>query len=245
MTRQSCRECQLTSSGVYLLIYLVLISCTGIAAFVSHLEWGPDLSGPWCAQRPRGLDCCSGRDDLCAVPILGTECYCDVFCNLTANDCCPDYFSHCHGYQWPTTTPRPTTLLPPRTTRATLGPYERDMTGPCERCMTGSYERDMTGPCERNMTGPYERDMTGPYERDMTGPCERDMTGPYERDMTGPCERCMTGPYERDMTGPNERDMTGPYERDMTGPYERGITGPFEQYYSPTRKAVIVVIDNH
>ena len=32
------------------------------------------------------------------MPILGTLCYCDTFCNRTSNaDCCPDYFSHCEG----------------------------------------------------------------------------------------------------------------------------------------------------
>jgi hypothetical protein len=32
------------------------------------------------------------------VPILGTLCYCDNFCNRTeSSDCCPDYFSHCEG----------------------------------------------------------------------------------------------------------------------------------------------------
>ncbi|KAL8570702.1 hypothetical protein ACOMHN_039137 [Nucella lapillus] len=81
------------------------------------LEWGPDLEGPWCAQRPPGQDCCVGRDDYCAVPILGTECYCDIFCNDTSYDCCPDFWSHCHGVHRSTTTPRPTTLPPPRPTR--------------------------------------------------------------------------------------------------------------------------------
>lgn len=77
-------------------------------------EWGPDLEGPWCATRPVGQQCCTGRDDNCDVPILGTRCYCDIFCNDTAYDCCPDYWPHCHGYVVATTTPRPTTLPPPR-----------------------------------------------------------------------------------------------------------------------------------
>ncbi|XP_025110134.1 uncharacterized peptidase C1-like protein F26E4.3 [Pomacea canaliculata] len=75
------------------------------------LQWGPDLAGPWCSRRPRGQDCCVGRNDYCAVPILGTECYCDIFCNATAYDCCPDYWGHCHGVA---RDPPTTTLPPPR-----------------------------------------------------------------------------------------------------------------------------------
>lgn len=97
---------------------LVLSASSGVHGF--FLEWGKDLEGPWCATRP-GEDCCDGRDDYCAVPILGTECYCDIFCNATAHDCCPDYWRHCHGHHVPATTPRPTTLPPPRPTRDNLG----------------------------------------------------------------------------------------------------------------------------
>ena len=44
------------------------------------------------------MNCCNGRQDPCAVEILGTLCYCDTFCNRTHNsDCCPDYFTHCEG----------------------------------------------------------------------------------------------------------------------------------------------------
>lgn len=92
---------------------IILSLLSGISAY--FLQWGPDLEGPWCARRPRGRGCCAGRDDNCAVPILDTECYCDVFCNNTAYDCCPDYWSYCFGAV--TTRPPTTTLLPPRTTR--------------------------------------------------------------------------------------------------------------------------------
>ncbi|GFR86895.1 tubulointerstitial nephritis antigen-like [Elysia marginata] len=95
-------------------VLLVLACCCLHTSNAFYVEWGPDLEGPWCATRPAGEDCCTGRDDECGVPILGTVCYCDVFCNDTAYDCCPDYFPHCHGYVEPTTTPRPTTLPPPR-----------------------------------------------------------------------------------------------------------------------------------
>ncbi|XP_076439786.1 putative peptidase C1-like protein F26E4.3 [Babylonia areolata] len=93
------------------------------------LEWGPDLEGPWCATRPLGQQCCLGRDDYCAVPILGTECYCDIFCNDTAYDCCPDYWTYCHGAERRTTTPRPITLPPPRTTKRPLEIVRCDLDG--------------------------------------------------------------------------------------------------------------------
>ncbi|XP_034250308.1 tubulointerstitial nephritis antigen-like [Thrips palmi] len=63
---------------------------------VATVTVAPDLQGPYCAQINK---CCPGRLDECSVPILGTLCYCDTFCNRTYNpDCCPDYFNHCHGY---------------------------------------------------------------------------------------------------------------------------------------------------
>lgn len=96
-----------------LILFLALILAPVTSPF--FLEWGPDLAGPWCAKRLRGQDCCVGRDDYCAVPILGTECYCDIFCNETAYDCCPDYWSHCYGAT--RAPPRTTTLPPPRTIR--------------------------------------------------------------------------------------------------------------------------------
>ena len=107
----STRLHQVVFKGIILLLVLTFqlhASC----AF--HLEWGPDLEGPWCAKREVGEDCCTGRDDYCSVPILGTVCYCDIFCNATAYDCCPDYFPHCFGLNIRSTTPRPTTLPPPR-----------------------------------------------------------------------------------------------------------------------------------
>ncbi len=40
-----------------------------------------DIPGDYCrAKYPAGL-CCQGRNDPCSVPILGTLCYCDTFCN--------------------------------------------------------------------------------------------------------------------------------------------------------------------
>ncbi|XP_056640720.1 tubulointerstitial nephritis antigen-like [Diorhabda sublineata] len=65
-----------------------------------------DLRGPYCEN----IGCCSSRRDSCSVPIIGTLCYCDEFCNSTrVNDCCPDYWSHCRGIPFPEPAPPPLT----------------------------------------------------------------------------------------------------------------------------------------
>ncbi|XP_071117981.1 uncharacterized peptidase C1-like protein F26E4.3 [Haliotis cracherodii] len=100
-------------SGVGILLVLSLSGCF-LGTWGEMWEWGPDLEGPWCAKR-RGQQCCIDRDDYCSVPILGTECYCDVFCNATAYDCCPDYWEHCHGVvREERTTPLPIIYTTPR-----------------------------------------------------------------------------------------------------------------------------------
>ncbi|XP_036411414.1 tubulointerstitial nephritis antigen-like [Megalops cyprinoides] len=53
-----------------------------------------DPNGSYCARRG---GCCPGRDDQCTVPYLDTICYCDLFCNRTVSDCCPDFWGHCLG----------------------------------------------------------------------------------------------------------------------------------------------------
>jgi hypothetical protein len=60
------------------------------------IEMGDDVRGPYCETKPGG-SCCPGRDDQCTVPILDSYCYCDMFCNFTASDCCPDFWRVCHG----------------------------------------------------------------------------------------------------------------------------------------------------
>lgn len=66
-----------------------------------------DLPGDYCAIR-RGEFCCPGRDDDCTVPILGTLCYCDMFCDRTNGaDCCPDFLPVCRGQIRPTFLPPP------------------------------------------------------------------------------------------------------------------------------------------
>lgn len=57
-----------------------------------------DLQGSYCGRGRHSESCCTSRQDECSVPILGTLCYCDEFCNRTrSEDCCPDYWSFCQG----------------------------------------------------------------------------------------------------------------------------------------------------
>ncbi|XP_078094560.1 tubulointerstitial nephritis antigen-like [Mustelus asterias] len=58
-----------------------------------------DPGGVYCR---RLASCCPGRDDVCAVPYIDTICYCDLFCNRTVSDCCPDFWLYCLGTQPPT-----------------------------------------------------------------------------------------------------------------------------------------------
>ena len=70
----------------------VLLSLTAVTEGRDY----SDLQGPYCAGR--ASRCCPDRRDDCSVPILGTRCYCDGFCNRTSNeDCCPDYWKVCLG----------------------------------------------------------------------------------------------------------------------------------------------------
>lgn len=82
-----------------------LLAWAAIVALLVDVAAGADYSdlrGPYCARSGRGRDCCPDRRDDCSVPILGTLCYCDQFCNRTRNeDCCPDYWQHCLGMEPP------------------------------------------------------------------------------------------------------------------------------------------------
>uniref|UniRef100_A0A671P1T5 Tubulointerstitial nephritis antigen-like n=1 Tax=Sinocyclocheilus anshuiensis TaxID=1608454 RepID=A0A671P1T5_9TELE len=69
-----------------------------------HLRGIRDPFGSYCQRRG---GCCPGRNDQCTVPYLDTICYCDLFCNRTVSDCCPDFWSHCLG----TTPPYPPSEL--------------------------------------------------------------------------------------------------------------------------------------
>ncbi|XP_006895008.1 PREDICTED: tubulointerstitial nephritis antigen-like isoform X2 [Elephantulus edwardii] len=59
-----------------------------------HLRGIRDAGGRYCEERDL---CCRGRADECALPYLGATCYCDLFCNRTVSDCCPDFWDFCLG----------------------------------------------------------------------------------------------------------------------------------------------------
>ncbi|MBN3280377.1 TINAL protein, partial [Polyodon spathula] len=63
-----------------------------------HLGGIRDPYGSYCERRG---GCCPGREDSCTVPYLDTICYCDLFCNRTVSDCCPDFWGHCLGEPQP------------------------------------------------------------------------------------------------------------------------------------------------
>lgn len=75
-----------------------------------------DIQGDFCSRRP-GEQCCPGRNDECYMPIADTICYCDIFCNRTIFDCCPDFWAHClqaagsgSETERPTYPPEPSTI---------------------------------------------------------------------------------------------------------------------------------------
>ena len=81
-------------SRSWFILVVMTISSTGVLA--QHVYDYPP--GDYCGGRFNR--CCDGRIDSCAVPFLGTLCYCDQFCNRTdSSDCCPDYWSVCLGIQ--------------------------------------------------------------------------------------------------------------------------------------------------
>lgn len=59
-----------------------------------HLRGIRDAGGRYCQEQDM---CCRGRVDECALPYLGATCYCDLFCNRTVSDCCPDFWDFCLG----------------------------------------------------------------------------------------------------------------------------------------------------
>ena len=71
-----------------------------VTSYSPYPEPGHDVSGQYCAGRAH-QQCCPGRDDSCTVPILDTICYCDIYCNRTRTDCCPDFWRLCIGIDPP------------------------------------------------------------------------------------------------------------------------------------------------
>ncbi|KAG8451543.1 hypothetical protein GDO86_003663 [Hymenochirus boettgeri] len=63
-----------------------------------HISGIRDAGGSYCQKRDT---CCPGREDSCTVPYLDTICYCDLFCNRTVSDCCPDFWVYCLGIDPP------------------------------------------------------------------------------------------------------------------------------------------------
>ncbi|XP_015687170.1 tubulointerstitial nephritis antigen-like, partial [Protobothrops mucrosquamatus] len=63
-----------------------------------HEQGIRDAEGSYCGRQDA---CCRGRDDACTIPYFDTLCYCDLFCNRTISDCCPDFWEYCLGIQPP------------------------------------------------------------------------------------------------------------------------------------------------
>ncbi|GLH09994.1 Cathepsin B [Gryllus bimaculatus] len=90
----------ITLPGAWLALGAVLLALAAVA-LVEGADYS-DLRGDYCARSRGDRKCCRDRRDDCSVPILGTLCYCDEFCNRTRNeDCCPDYWAHCLGMEPP------------------------------------------------------------------------------------------------------------------------------------------------
>lgn len=83
---------------------LVLLSVFFVLTYgqyTTERRYYDDFRGQsFCATRRRSGEnyCCTDRSDECSVPIAGTLCYCDEFCDQHINpDCCPDYEPVCKG----------------------------------------------------------------------------------------------------------------------------------------------------
>ncbi|XP_020839204.1 tubulointerstitial nephritis antigen-like [Phascolarctos cinereus] len=99
-----------------------------------------DAGGSYCQGRDL---CCVGREDDCTLPYLGTLCYCDLFCNRTVSDCCPDFWDFCLGV--PPPFPVIQGCMYQGRVYPTLGTYQDN----CNRCtckQDGAWECDQE-PC--------------------------------------------------------------------------------------------------
>ena len=91
--------------GLLLLLLLLLAGELGVGARrgrrrrelapALHQRGIRDAGGRYCQEQDL---CCRGRADDCALPYLGVTCYCDLFCNRTVSDCCPDFWVNRHLY---------------------------------------------------------------------------------------------------------------------------------------------------
>uniref|UniRef100_A0A1B6DDL1 SMB domain-containing protein n=1 Tax=Clastoptera arizonana TaxID=38151 RepID=A0A1B6DDL1_9HEMI len=81
-------------------ILLLILKCCTASFDLS------DIPGDYCASRVK--KCCPNRDDGCSVPLLGSLCYCDQFCDRKQNDdCCPDFLPVCRNISRPSPPPSP------------------------------------------------------------------------------------------------------------------------------------------
>ncbi|KAF2360562.1 Somatomedin B domain [Trinorchestia longiramus] len=93
----ACRTNLCSVHGVLAISFVLLMPCV----VAQKSLFFSNIPGDWC--RTRSDPCCLDRQDDCSVPIFGTRCYCDEFCNRDDNpDCCPDYTPVCLGI-----TPKP------------------------------------------------------------------------------------------------------------------------------------------
>nr|XP_028594832.1 tubulointerstitial nephritis antigen-like isoform X1 [Podarcis muralis] len=103
-TRRSNRR--MKAFWTLLATVLLAVEALAIRASRTRRELAPglhergirDAGGSYCERRSA---CCPGRDDGCTVPYLDTICYCDLFCNRTVSDCCPDFWEYCLGIEPP------------------------------------------------------------------------------------------------------------------------------------------------
>ncbi|XP_042204646.1 uncharacterized peptidase C1-like protein F26E4.3 [Homarus americanus] len=80
-------------------VVVVMVGVISMPLATAQFDSFADLKGDYCRVR-RPTSCCDGRYDDCSMPIRGTRCYCDQFCNRTSNpDCCPDYWELCLGFR--------------------------------------------------------------------------------------------------------------------------------------------------
>ncbi|OWA50733.1 putative peptidase C1-like protein F26E4.3 [Hypsibius exemplaris] len=105
--------------------------------------------------------CCTDRNDRCSVPVQGTECYCDDFCDRRADgqvpDCCSDFYVHCRGESPPVTTTTAVTtteartLPPPRVEKGcwkdgTFHSVGTALKENCNQCVCQAIDRDLDDP---------------------------------------------------------------------------------------------------